>query len=69
MEEWYNRLKNARISMGLSQQEISDKLGLTRSCYAHYEQGVRDLPLSLIKTVCKLLDISADYLFGITDSY
>ncbi len=69
MEIWNERLKNARISVGLSQQAVSDKLGIGRACYAHYEQGVRDLPIALIKPICELLDISADFLFGLTDSY
>lgn len=69
MNTWYEKLKHARVNSGLSQQAVSDKLGVTRSCYAHYEQGVRELPLNLIKPLCELLDISADYLFGLTDIY
>ena len=60
-------MKNVRISMGLSQQAVAEKLRIGRACYAHYEQGVREPTLALLKAICDLLDISADYLIGRTD--
>ena len=53
--------------MGLSQQAVAEKLRIGRACYAHYEQGVREPTLALLKAICDLLDISADYLIGRTD--
>ena len=67
METWNEKLKNVRISMGLSQQAVAEKLRIGRACYAHYEQGVREPTLALLKAICDLLDISADYLIGRTD--
>lgn len=64
---WNERLKQARNLKNLSQQAIADMLGITRGCYAHYEQGSREPTINLIKSICEILDISADYLIGITD--
>ncbi len=67
METWNEKLKNARISIGLSQQAVADKLKIGRACYAHYEQGVREPTLALLKDICDFFDVSADYLIGRTE--
>lgn len=38
MREW---LINIRKIKGLTQKEVADACGITRTCYAGYEQGVR----------------------------
>jgi transcriptional regulator with XRE-family HTH domain len=38
MRDW---LINIRKLQGLTQKEVADACGITRSCYAGYEQGVR----------------------------
>ena len=64
----YNeRIKNARLNKGLSQEEVAKSLEITRGCYAHYEQGIREPSIDLIKKLCILLDVSADYLIGLSD--
>ncbi len=61
------KIKNARLSKKLNQEEVAKALGITRGCYAHYEQGVREPSLDLLKKICTLLDVSADYIVGLTD--
>lgn len=65
--EWNEKLKQARTAQGLSQQNVADKLGVTRGCYANYEQGQREPTLAILKHMCDVLDVSADYLLGRTD--
>lgn len=36
-----DQLKLARISMGLTQQEVADLMGITNSTYCGYETGIR----------------------------
>ena len=67
MDKWNDKLQQARINKGISQQEVSNALGITRGCYAHYEQGVREPSIDLLKRICDYFDISADYLIGRTD--
>jgi len=62
--EWNEKLKQARIAQGLSQQKIADILKVTRGCYANYEHGQREPNFALLKQICDTLDISADYLIG-----
>lgn len=64
--KWNEKLYYARIKKGFSQQETATAVGITRACYAHYEQGVREPSLELLKKICTVLDISVDYLLDDT---
>ena len=50
--KWNEKLHYARIKKGFSQQETATAVGITRACYAHYEQGVREPSLELLKKIC-----------------
>lgn len=63
------RLKQIRIEKGLTIKAVAEMLGITFSAYAHYEQGIREPSISVLKKICDIFDVSADYLIGRTDSY
>lgn len=65
--KWYEKLKEARLAKNLSQLQMSQLLGVTRACYANYEQGIREPSFTLLKLICQNLEISADYLIGLSD--
>ena len=69
METWNEKIREARRAKGWSQQKVADILGVTRACFSNYEQGTREPTIALLKAICEILDISADYLIGITDNY
>lgn len=54
-----DRLSMLRKAAGLSQSEIAEKLGISRSSYQYYERNERDLPASLLLKLCKLFDDDA----------
>lgn len=60
-----NQLKFYRKQLGLNQQQIADKIGVTRQCYAHYEQGIREPNLDILKRLCIIFDCTADELLEI----
>ena len=64
--EFGQRVRELRTSKGMTQQELSDKCGYTdRSAIGHIERGDIDVPLSVIKTLAKALEVSPEYLaFG-----
>ena len=66
---WNEKLKQARTEKGISQQEASVRLQMSRTCYANYEQGTREPSFNALRRICDLYDISADYLLGRTDGY
>lgn len=67
MKSWNEKLKCARLDKQLSQNAAAELIGITRACYANYEQGIREPSIATIKNICSVLDISADYLVGLID--
>ena len=56
------KLKEARKNIGLSQEELSELIGVSRAAVAKWEAN-KGLPdIENLKTVAKLLDVSTDYL-------
>lgn len=62
------RLKQIRKQHKLTQKELCDKIGVLITTYSGYETGKQTIPLDTIVRICELLDISADYVLGITDN-
>ena len=60
--EFYEELKAARIKAGLTQQQIADEIGITKSTYCGYETAKRNHDPQRIKQLAKVLHISADTL-------
>lgn len=58
-------LKRIRKENGYKQDQIAKILGVTKSCYSNYEQGIREPSIEIIKKLCVLFDISADELLEI----
>ncbi len=50
------RIKWVRDCKNITQKEIADYLHIKQQQYARYEKGI-----------CKYLDVSADYIIGLTD--
>lgn len=56
------RLKELRKTLGLTQQEIADKLGIKRNSFANYEIG-RNTPLdTIIKSICREYHVREDWI-------
>lgn len=64
----YNeRLLLAREKRGMTQKELSEILGLKQQQYARYEKGINIMPITYLKAICIALDISANYIIGLTN--
>ena len=61
-----NYLKNLRDSSKLSQNEVADSLGVSRTYYLRIENGERqkDLDLSILIKLSKLFNVSIDYIIS-----
>lgn len=53
-----------REQKGLTQQDIADKLGVTKTAVSNWETGDRAMYLSIAKRYCKVLDISISDIFN-----
>jgi len=58
-----NKMKLARISLDMSQQELADKVGATRQTIGMIEAGKYNPTLNLCIAICKALDKTLDELF------
>ena len=62
----YTRLKDLREDHDMTQQELVNLLGMHKTTYTNYEQGKRELPLSLAVRLAKLYNVSLDYIAGLS---
>lgn len=65
IEVMIQRLKMLRKQCGLSQLQVAEKLYVTRSAYANYEQGTRRPGADIIEKLAELYNVSPDYLLGV----
>lgn len=61
------RLKEIRKDCGLTQRDVYTMLQVSPNCYASWEQGRTQPDIESIKKLCKIYEVTADYLLGLTD--
>ncbi|MBQ4110149.1 MAG: helix-turn-helix transcriptional regulator [Clostridia bacterium] len=64
---YFKRLYELRCDNDLTQQQVADYLVCNRQVYARYEQGKREIPVSMIIKLAKLYNTSADYILELKD--
>ena len=57
------RLKSARAALDLSQQELAEKVGVSRQTINAIEKGDYNPTIQLCKSICKVLGKTLDELF------
>lgn len=67
MENYGTRLKEARKSKGLTQAQAAEIIGLPQQAWQRLETGKTDPRMSTIYTICKALEVSADWLLGLEE--
>lgn len=65
----HERLKELRIERNLKLKDVAEKLNVTIRTISRYEDGTREPSVEMIIKFCKLYEVSADYLLGLTDNY
>lgn len=63
------RLRELRTECNLTQREIARQLEITQSGYLRWEKGITEPNIESIKKLCKIFDVSADYLIGLENDY
>jgi len=61
------RLKESRTAAGKTQAEVAQLMRMTQQQYSRFENGIFELNYWQIVFLCKLYDISSDYLLGLED--
>ena len=68
-EQIIKRIKNRRLQLGYSYQDLADRTGISKSTLQRYETGeITRLPVNKLEDLAKALEVSPGYLMGWIDS-
>lgn len=62
-------LEMARARIGLTQEELAKKLGITRNTYAKYEKYKASMRIDMAQKFSSIVGISIDNLIFFNDDY
>ena len=65
MVDFGNTLKKLRLQEGLTQQQLADKLGVTKSVVSYYELQERSPSPEILMKLSHIFHVSTDYLLGL----
>lgn len=65
MIDFGNILKTLRLKDNMTQAQLAQKLGLTKSVISAYETGLRMPSYDIFIHITKIFNVSADYLLGL----
>ena len=67
MATFTERLRELRTQNNYSQQDLADKMGVTKQTISQYERGVRKPDMDTLTALCDIFNVSSDYLMGKSD--
>ena len=65
MVDFGNNLKTLRLQNGLTQAQVAQKLGVTKSVISAYETGLRVPSYDILINISKIFRVSTDFLLGL----
>lgn len=65
MVDFGNRLKTLRSHNSLTQAQLAQKLGVTKSVISAYETGLRLPSYDILISIAQIFKVSTDYLLGV----
>lgn len=63
----YEKIKNLRVHSGMSQVQLAERLGITKSAVNAWETGTNSPSLSYIIRLAQVFGVSTDYLLGVNE--
>ena len=64
---YIKRLKDLREDNDFTQKYIAKLLGIDQRQYSRYETGKYEIPLEYLIKLCKLYNVTLDYIVGLSD--
>ena len=61
------RLRDLREDNDWTQQQLADRLAISRSAYSAYENGANAPPIEVLLRLADIYNTSVDYILGRTD--
>lgn len=69
MVDFGNNLKTLRLHANLTQAQLAQKLGITKSVISAYETGLRMPSYDILINISRIFKVSTDYLLGVDSKY
>ena len=63
---YFQRLKDLREDLDLTQQQISKVLGIQQTVYSRYERGFQTIPVEHLLALADYYNVPTDYILGRT---
>lgn len=65
MKKMMERIKERRLALGYSYQDLANKIGLSKSTLQRYETGsIKNLPLNKLQLLANALEVSPEWIIG-----
>ena len=64
----YQRIKDLREDKDLTQSDVAKYLKEHTTTYQRWERGESEIPCHIVIRLCKLYNVSADYILGMTNT-
>jgi len=65
VKEYWEIIRELREDRDIKQYTIARLLGTTQQVYSRYENGINEMPIRHLKTLCQFYQVSADYVLGL----
>ena len=62
-----DRIKFVRDCKNITQKSVAAALKIKPQQYERYENGKNTMPVTYLAEICRYLNVSADYILGLTD--
>ena len=64
MGKFHQVFKQLRLDRGLTQDQISQALGITKQAVSHYERGTREPKQEMLEAIADYFNVDINYLLG-----
>jgi transcriptional regulator with XRE-family HTH domain len=65
MKDYWVVLRELREDRDLKQSAVARVLGTTQQVYSRYENGINEMPIHHLRTLCEFYNVSADYVLSL----
>ncbi len=65
METLGKRIKESRLAKKFTQPQLAKAIGVSNGIISIWENDINEPKASLLKSLCEVLEVSADYLLGL----
>lgn len=66
--KYIERIRALREDSDYTQEFVASYLGTSQTMYARYERGANELPVHHLVKLCRLYNVSSDYILGLSSN-